>query len=486
MMKLKYLFVLAVSCMTVICTSSSQAQTTLSNSIQSEINKLSASAALEADSLVSGKTAQVAAVCFITDTEDCGGRGWGATDDPVKPGPIGPDIPPEPVSETCADLGYKLTKATCGTGYTGSNFCPLDSNYFKECKCTEECPTGYQEEQCGSGMLEREKVVPNCKTCYRCVACKDDCPSGYSVDKGVCNTVSSYKTECNSTCYKIISNVCTEGSLDAPAEVSGYKVKIVGYTGCNKPCFALKNDTCPSGFTKTKPGSGKCYDTEYTDYGSACYKEKTCCQSCPSGYSTSNPGGCPDTKTTNCGETCYGSYKPCCDNAIYDCKCTNCTGGSGGVCPNGKYSECNCKPGYQWSGGDCKPYSGLSGQYYYCDGVIRGIKHRSRNVVFGLRDLDEGKATEMTQTEGHRKATNYEFCKDVFGRLPSRDDMWNIDTDLTQLLATNGEAMRDAYYWTGAAEDMAAKTFWALKPSGSSSIEKNTNKHWIRPVLDVY
>ena len=128
----------------------------------------------------------------------------------------------------------------------------------------------------------------------------------------------------------------------------------------------------------------------------------------------------------------------------------------------------------------------MSGQYYYCDGVIRGIKHRSRNVVFGLRDLDEGKATEMTQTEGHRKATNYEFCKDVFGRLPSRDDMWNIDTDLTQLLAANGEAMRDAYYWTGAAEDMAAKTFWALKPSGSSSIEKNTNKHWIRPVLDVY
>ncbi|WP_290100635.1 hypothetical protein, partial [uncultured Muribaculum sp.] len=148
MMKLKYLFVLAVSCMTVICTSSSQAKTTLSNSIQSEINKLSASAALEADSLVSGKTAQVAAVCFITDTENCGGYKF---DGGTTPG------------EECLRAGY--VDGVCPEGSHAESTCPGDSSYHTPCVCnsdmTATCTYPYQ----GVGAQCNGKYKECCNTC---------------------------------------------------------------------------------------------------------------------------------------------------------------------------------------------------------------------------------------------------------------------------------------------------------------------------------
>ena len=103
--------------------------------------------------------------------------------------------------------------------------------------------------------------------------------------------------------------------------------------------------------------------------------------------------------------------------------------------------------------------------------------------MYALEDLPG----DLTQPEAHRKASSYEFCKDVFGRLPNRDDLYAIDTDLTNLLIVHGKPFTSqTFYWSGSVDDMARKTYYALTPEGASSVDVNTVKHKARAVLDVF
>lgn len=251
---------------------------------------------------------RVASVCFITDNGKCRGNLFSNGED--LDGGNEEKYEDDPVAK-CHSLGFNLT--SCSAGRSPRDFCPYDNRYFSRCECTETCPSGYQAKKCGSGMLTKDVMTPNCQTCYRCVQCSNECPKGYSLEKGVCNQTSSYKTECGDACYKEVENICATGTLEAPEETNGMKNKIVGYTKCNKPCFQSYNDNCPTGYTKTKPGSGKCYDSATTDYGSACYKEKSCCAD---------------------------SYK-------YTCTGMNEQPGAS-VC-GGKYNSCKCIDGYVWN-----------------------------------------------------------------------------------------------------------------------------------------
>ena len=267
---------------------------------------------------------RVASVCFITDAGRCDGRGWENPDNPTPPGPDNPDIPPIDPIVKCEELGYKKDADKCGTGFSPAGFCPFDKSKVKECICSEDCPQNYQKQPCGSGMIQTGEITPNCQKCYKCTVCEDICPNGYSLDRGICNEASSYKTECGTPCYKIISNICSSGSLEAPEENENQKNKIVAYTNCQKPCFKSFSDVCPNGYSKISASSGKCYDTANTDFGTVCRKEIKCCtplsseRNCTYGEQSCSDG-CGGTRT------CCKSAppRPTCRTCWHSCRYTS-------------------------------------------------------------------------------------------------------------------------------------------------------------------
>ena len=267
---------------------------------------------------------KTASVCFITDAGRCDGRGWENPDNPTPPGPDNPDIPPIDPIVKCEELGYKKDADKCGTGFSPAGFCPFDKSKVKECICSEDCPQNYQKQPCGSGMIQTGETTPNCQKCYKCTVCEDICPNGYSLDRGICNEASSYKTECGTPCYKIISNICSSGSLEAPEENENQKNKIVAYTNCQKPCFKSFSDVCPNGYSKISASSGKCYDTANTDFGTVCRKEIKCCtplsseRNCTYGEQSCSDG-CGGTRT------CCKSAppRPTCRTCWHSCRYTS-------------------------------------------------------------------------------------------------------------------------------------------------------------------
>ena len=133
--------------------------------------------------------------------------------------------------------------------------------------------------------------------------------------------------------------------------------------------------TCPSG-QKLKKNSGRCtYDSSYgtccapsgcpaytslssSSYGTngtdgceyACYY--TCNMNCPSGTSTSNPGGCGGSTKNGCNtKTCYYPYQACCTPSCTSqsgCSCGSYTvsDGCGGTCT--KCSSCCNSSSSNW------------------------------------------------------------------------------------------------------------------------------------------
>ncbi len=287
---------------------------------------LSAGALSEAMLMSSGPKQKLASICFITDTEDCQGRGF------VSPGDY-PDLPKNPdiidpnPEYRCDKEGYK--KLVCNSLQKPDNFCPYDETYFEKCVCRDNLVT------C---TLPNIGVGATCDGKYdHC--CNNSCQSGYDTSSGTCRQASSLVTACGNKCYKILNNTCTSGQISASPETGGYKNKIVSYTECGNPCFQSYNDNCQSGYVKAKE-SGKCYETSvlYTEYGTTCHKEKPCCDDTCSGYkqntapsSSQCPWGSTRT-TTGCGSTCY-TCTPC----------NNCNGyneTSSSACPHGA-DACN-------------------------------------------------------------------------------------------------------------------------------------------------
>ena len=367
----------------------------------------------------------LASVCFITDTGACAGNTFGGGGSEEYPSGGQPDWNNDQ-DKKCALEGFHLT--SCNSVQEPSNRCPYNENIFEKCICKpglvscsagqtgvgESCGGKYssckcrtdliscnslqngQDASCG-GKYESCICKPSLVTCTApnigvgetcggkyASCCNNTCQSGYDLNNGSCRQASSIVTGCGNKCYKILSNSCKSGQLSAPAESGGYKNKIVSYTECGNPCFQSYNDNCPSGYVKTKE-SGKCYEAtaKYTDYGTACYKEKACCTNSCTLSSCPTNGNCSFEACSGkyCLNSCQSGYdksgNTCirnCNDYNFDCtrdpqpypEGTGIVGGSGASC-NGKYKTCQCyQSSYTFSpdGNVCCP-QGTSWNFRY-------------------------------------------------------------------------------------------------------------------------
>ncbi len=149
---------------------------------------------------------KVAQVCFITDTEDCGGADFVGTDlesgtpEVIPPG--GGD------ADSCIKMGYD--KTSCPSGYKGNKYCPLNNKYFAE--CIPDCPSDYKTCEaplkgvgtvCGNGLY-KDCCTPTCPAEYKYTL--GSIPDGYEADGEPCKS-------CDGDLYQIKEKDCS-GFLD--------------------------------------------------------------------------------------------------------------------------------------------------------------------------------------------------------------------------------------------------------------------------------
>ena len=331
---------------------------------------------------------KVASVCFITDAGNCSGDKFGNLETPE--GTNRPDY--DTIPEQCRNAGYTIT--SCPTGQHLVNPCPSDNRYYERCDCddnmTEVCTIPYYGvgQSCNGKYASCQKDNPRaCResgytqtgSCPTLQTPNKKCPydSNY-YDKCVCSSslvsCPSPKVGVGSSCDGKYQSCCTPLSDETNCQYG----TTTGSDGCGgtrtvcKACTPLTNETnCRYGYVLGSDGCGgtrnvckdctpisnqtNCkYGTQTVDNG--CGGTATICKdcdnSCPSGYSLTNPGGCYDSSKNGCGNTCYKS-KSCCDSAYkYTCTGSNQTP-SGDSC-EGKYKECTCPAGYMWKNGSCQ------------------------------------------------------------------------------------------------------------------------------------
>ena len=286
--------------------------------------KSSASVLLLAASFVSfSPQTSWAGICFLPDCEEEG----------TLHGDVDMNVNED--TEYCKEKGYTYyASGECPKYYAKIATCPRDEFYIK-CDAKKWCDdNGYKTTSCSIPQYVNEQcpngqpVYKNCKT-DNARACRElgytnSCPSGQKLKKnsGRCPYDSSYGTCCKPS--------------GCPA-----------YTSTNSSNYGTN-------------GTDGC---EYT-----CYY--TCNINCPSGTSTSNPGGCGGSTTNGCGnKTCYYPYKACCTPSCsnqYGCSCGTYTisNGCGGTCT--RCSSC-CTPKADETGCSNGTYSCSDG----CGGTRR-------------------------------------------------------------------------------------------------------------------
>ena len=182
---------------------------------------------------------KVAQVCWITDTEDCGGADFvgtdleGGTPEVIPPG--GGD------AESCIRMGYTLS--SCPSGYKPNKYCPLNNKYFAE--CIPDCPSNYVTceaplkgvgEVCGNGLY-KDCCTPTCPAEYKYTL--GSIPDGYEADGEPCVE-------------------CDEGGLKIKEK---YKIKekdCTGYLDCGEMGCADGATACQSGNTTLCSECKKC------------------------------------------------------------------------------------------------------------------------------------------------------------------------------------------------------------------------------------
>ena len=202
---------------------------------------------------------------------------------------------------------------SCSSGYCMDGSCSYNASYGK---CiAENCPTN-SSPTCTGAVVGKTACGGDCKQC-----CSDTCASG---SKSYTGSYAS-TTECGNKCY-YCNTSCSSGSTSYTGSVVGYNEcgtackscsttcssgslsytgDVASYNECGSACRYC-DTSCPSGTSTSYSGS----TSSYNECGTAC---KSCSTTCPSGYSLSNPGGCYDTTTNECGNTCYKS-KACCSD----------------------------------------------------------------------------------------------------------------------------------------------------------------------------
>ena len=181
----------------------------------------------------------------------------------------------------------------------------------------------------------------------------NSCSSGYCLDSS-CPYDGSYGKCQQETCPSGSSTSCNGD--------------VVGQTACGNNCKKCCDDTCPSGYSKST--NAECYDTQTTECGTTCYKEKDC-DPCPGYYEC---GGswqycegsvCPEDSSkcsTYCESDhfphkCDSDYGPCYGDfrngyCSVECEkleteedpCDGVSCGSNAYCSDG---SCYCNSGYE-------------------------------------------------------------------------------------------------------------------------------------------
>ena len=232
-------------------------------------------------------------ICFLPDCSD---------DKLAGGGDINMNINED--SEYCENKGYTYyASGKCPQYQAQVGKCSRDDHYLK-CDAQTWCKqNGYNITTCSIPQYVNEpcpsynSLYKDCKT-DNARACQDTgyvntCPSGQKLKNtsGRCSYDSSYGT------------CCTPSGCPAYTSLTSSSYGTNGTDGC-----------------------------EYT-----CYY--TCNMNCPSGTSTSNPGGCGGSTKNGCRtKTCYYPYEPCCTPSCSDttssCSCGSYTisDGCGGTC----------------------------------------------------------------------------------------------------------------------------------------------------------
>ena len=340
---------------------------------------------------------RVASVCFITDTRACSGEKFSNDETPGNgngnPGGI-PDY--DTPQEQCQAAGY-FQKA-CPSG-TSEIPCPVDFS-FHICTCSDEYSQTCEKPYYGVGEPCREKYKQCQKDTSR--ACMEEnpsfvnrCPTGWQLDNLRCSFDDSFGICCN----RCDGYIYTKDNIP-----NGYVTDGSSCIACgNKEKYKIKPAPC-DGFEKclfgSEVGAKSCLSGSTTMYD----KCRPCSESCPSGTSTINPGGCGGTTTNECGtKTCYYPYESCCSDycsqgstwvycsskedkvsvgttdcgsTCYECVFNPCKGvscGSNAYCEDGK---CYCESGYYNSASGCKkatcsPYLSEIPENQICDTVER-------------------------------------------------------------------------------------------------------------------
>ena len=276
-------------------------------------------------------------ICFLPDCMDEG----------VVQGDINMNINED--TEFCESKGYTYyASGECPQYYAKVGQCNRDDHYLK-CDAKTWCEQNgynttscsipkYVDQPCPSyGSLYKQCKTDNQRAC-RDTGYTNSCPSGQKLKKnsGRCAYDSSYGT-------------------------------------CCKP------SGCPSytSLTYSSYGSNGTDGCEYT-----CYY--TCNMNCPSGTSTSNPGGCGGSTRNGCGtKTCYYPYESCCTpySSETGCSCGSysCSDGCGGTrtcCSTCSSSSGSSSSGSSSSGGSSGGSSGSSS----CSFCVNGTCYSSANT----------------------------------------------------------------------------------------------------------
>ena len=251
----------------------------------------------------------------------------------------------------------------------------------------------------GGGNMDMNEDTAFCESKGFTYYASGKCPQYYAV-VGTCNRDDHYlkcdaQTWCKQNGYNTTSCSIPQYVNEAcPSYGSLYKgCKTDNDRACKETGFTK---SCPSG-QKLKKNSGRCsYDSSYgtcctpsgcpsytsltsSSYGTngtdgceyTCYY--TCNMNCPSGTSTSNPGGCGGSTRNGCNtKTCYYPYEPCCTPSCSSdsgCSCGTYTvsDGCGGTCT--KCSSCCNSSSSNWCSyhGTCHGDCCKDGTWDSCD-----------------------------------------------------------------------------------------------------------------------
>ena len=257
-----------------------------------------------------------AGICFLPDCQD----------EDVVQGDFNMNLNED--TEFCEKEGYTYyTSGECPQYYAKIGTCSRDDHYLK-CDAEQWCKdNGYNTTSCSIPQYVDEQC-PNGKPYYK--QCKTD-------NDRACKELGYTKT-CSSG-QKLYQN-------------SGRCAYDSSYGTCCTP------SGCPS-YTSTSYSSYGTNGTDGCEY--TCYY--TCDMDCPSGTSTSNPGGCGGSTRNGCGnKTCYYPYEACCYpySSETGCSCGtySCSDGCGGT-----RTCCSTCPEPDEPEEDPCDYSGISCSY---------------------------------------------------------------------------------------------------------------------------